>query len=45
LVEANALPLSQTIYTSNKFFEKLPEFNHGMYGTIGGTQTLPVINK
>jgi len=25
--------------------EKLPEFNHSMYGASGGKQTLPVINK
>jgi len=25
--------------------EKLPEFNHSLYGVNGGKQTLPVINK
>jgi len=31
--------------TSNNYFEKLPEFNHSMYGASGAKQTLPVINK
>jgi len=33
------------LYTSNKFFGKLPEFNHSMYGANGRKQTLPMTCK